>query len=206
MHTLRRNLDSLFLPNTTSVVFIRHAESLANLAGAVAGWTDARVTEYGRKQAAALYEGLHLHLPRFNQIYSSDLSRSIETLKYSTLWCWPYKTDERLRELYFGEEEGEHFDSLTDEEKAIYNDINFVARKGEGWLMVRKRVHQFLKENATSPGVYLCYAHGGLMCSLTYEFGLKDMLPNCSAAGFSLDNGVPSQLLFTWKFPELLSQ
>jgi probable phosphoglycerate mutase len=190
----------------TAVVLVRHAESLANLAGAIAGWTDVRLTEYGRKQAASLYEGLQPHLPRFKQIYSSDLKRCTETLAYSTVWSWPYKTDERLREMYFGEEEGEHFDSLPDAKKAGYNDMNYVAPGGEGWLMVRRRSQQFFRERLEESGVYLCYTHGGLMCTLTYDLGIKDVLPNCSVVALSMEEGRPTNLLFAWECPEILSQ
>jgi broad specificity phosphatase PhoE len=144
MLELSRSLNGLFRPNLTTVVLVRHAESLANLAGAIAGWTDVRLTEYGRKQAASLYEGLHPHLPRFKQIYSSDAK------------------------------------------KAGYNDMNYVAPGGEGWLMVRRRSQQFFSENLKESGVYLCYTHGGLMCTLTYDLGIKDVLPNCSIVALSL--------------------
>mmetsp|Transcript_4802 Transcript_4802/g.8959 ORF Transcript_4802/g.8959 Transcript_4802/m.8959 type:complete len:225 (+) Transcript_4802:170-844(+) len=206
MQALSRSINALFVPNTTSVVLVRHGESLANLAGVITGWSDVKLTEYGRKQAAALHEGLHMHLPRFSHIYSSDLQRCKETLAYSTLWAWPYTTDERLREMHFGDEEGEHFDSMPEDRKAQFNQMTYVAPNGEGWLMVRRRVHAFFKEKMKEPGVYICYTHGGLMCSLTYELGLKEVVSNCSVVGLQLDNGVPSKMEFKWEFPELLSQ
>jgi broad specificity phosphatase PhoE len=207
MEVLSTNLSKLIQGGRGSrVVLIRHGESVVNLAGVVAGWMDSKLTDLGRRQAHMLYAGLHPHLPMVKAVYSSDLKRAMDTMKYATLWTTPYTIDERLRENYFGDHENEHFDSWTQEMKDDLNSINYAAPNGESWVQTRERAMNFLKENIKEDGVHLCFTHGGLMCSLTYEFGIKDILPNCSAVAFTLEDGKLKGLEFSWLFPELITQ
>lgn len=207
MEVLSSNLTKLFTSGGGSkVILIRHGESVVNLAGVVAGWMDSKLTDLGKRQAHMLYAGLHPHLPKINAVYASDLKRAVETMKYATLWTTPYTLDERLRENYFGDHENEHFDTWPQELKDSLNSMGYVAPNGESWLQTRERALHFMKESFKNEGVYLCFTHGGLMCSLSYEFGIKDILPNCSVIALKLEDGKPKDLEFSWVFPELITQ
>lgn len=203
MASLAKHISSLLSQPSASVVFIRHGESLGNLAGTLTGWTDVRLTEYGRRQANYLYSEIHQFVPAFKGIFASDLDRAVETLKYATVWVAPYQTDERLREIYLGKDEGEHYDSMSPERQAVFNEMEYHAPEGESWPMVQRRARAFLREKCAAQGVYLVFAHGGLICTLTYPFGDKEVLTSCSAVGFGLRDGEIADMKFRWTCPEI---
>ena len=59
------------------VFFVRHGQSIANLQKIYAGQSDVPLTEKGREEAAAIAP--ILASISFDRVYSSDLSRAIET-------------------------------------------------------------------------------------------------------------------------------
>lgn len=202
-----QNLPKLISELTgTSVVMFRHGESLGNLAGTLTGWTDVRLTEYGRRQANFLYSQLHTVYGSVKAIYASDLARAVETTRYATLWTEPFQTDERLREIFLGKHEGEHYDSMTPEQQAIFNEMTYQAPEGESWTMVQSRAKQFIRERCTEQGVYLVFCHGGLICTLTHPFGDKELLSGCSAVGFTVKAGELTDMKFRWTCPEIATR
>jgi hypothetical protein len=66
---------------------------------------------------------------------------------------------------------------------------------------VRKRVGEFYK--GLDIGTYLLFSHGGVICTQTYDFGEKDVTPNCSAVGLTLNPQTKKveKLNFVWRFP-----
>jgi hypothetical protein len=58
------------------------------------------------------------------------------------------------------------------------NNINYQAPNGENWLQAKERAMDYIK--TINNGHHLIYTHGGLMCSLFYNLGLKYVVPNCS--------------------------
>ncbi len=97
---------------TTTLLLVRHGQSLGNLAETFLGHTDLGLTALGERQAAALAErlaGTHL-----DAVYSSDLSRAMNTVlptaKRHGLAVIP---DERLREIFAGAWEGVSFDEIA---------------------------------------------------------------------------------------------
>lgn len=203
MNTLRQELHKLFVKTGTFALMVRHAESLANLGGTLAGWSDAKLTDYGKRQAHYLYHGLHDFYPRVNGIYSSDLIRCVATTQLATLHSWSFSTDERLRECYFGDHEGEHFDTLGDELKLNINSPEYISPNGESWEQVNRRAEDFLREKGTQQGVYMCVSHGGTICRLSYFLGFTDALPNGGVLALRLVEGKPRELEFVWKMPEV---
>lgn len=85
----------------TRIYLIRHAQSEGNLYRRILGWYDGHVTSFGRAQIAAL-ENRFSEIP-VDAVYSSDLSRALETAQAVTL---PKKLDVRpesaLREIHLG--------------------------------------------------------------------------------------------------------
>jgi Fructose-2,6-bisphosphatase len=114
--------------------------------------------------------------------------------------------DPRLRERNYGKDEGVHYDSLKKEEKQKFEDFNYKPEGGESWVDVQKRTHLFFQSLKT-PGNYLAFTCGGLICANTFDLGLVDVIPNCSCVALELDaNSKPSKILFEWELPEIQEQ
>eukprot|EP01017_Pseudomicrothorax_dubius_P027230 TRINITY_DN3110_c0_g1_i4.p1 TRINITY_DN3110_c0_g1~~TRINITY_DN3110_c0_g1_i4.p1 ORF type:complete len:222 (-),score=29.19 TRINITY_DN3110_c0_g1_i4:172-837(-) len=207
MDQLAKHISKVFARGAgKNVILFRHAESLGNYSGTIIGWTDCKLTINGRKQAHSLYPSLRDYIPKFNGIYSSDLIRAFDTANISLGFNHTneIKHDKRLRELHFGDEEGRHYDSLPETEKEIINAFTYAPKNGETWPNVRTRCLEFF-QTLRSPGNYLVYTHGGLICTLTHSLGLKDCISHCSAVGLELDDkSEPKEILFYWVYPEEL--
>lgn len=61
------------------LVLTRHGESEWNLAGKWTGWTDVSITEKGAADARKM--GELLHDINFDQVYTSELKRTVETME-----------------------------------------------------------------------------------------------------------------------------
>ena len=205
MEILRQNISKLINSSSRNILLIRSGENVSNLAGTLAGWTDCKLSEYGKKQANLLYEGLYDFLPKFKGIYCSDLQRAKDSLNFATLHSINYNEDERLREIYFGDHEGEHFDSMPEELKNNINSMDYHAPNGENWVKVNRRAYNFLNEKCRDKGCFLIVTHGGLICSITHPLGITNVLPNASIAGITLTND-STLLQFTWNCPEILNK
>ena len=75
---------------------------------------------------------------------------------------------------------------------------------------MRERMLDFIQDKAVHPGNYLCFGHGGALCSLTYELGLDVVIPPGSVVGLRYDSESSEQMLnldFVWEHPKMdLSQ
>lgn len=85
---------------------VRHGETDENKQGIVQGWLDTKINELGIQQAKLAAD---LFNEPIEAIISSDLSRCAESAaffraKYPTL---PYSEDQRIRERFFGEIQGQ---------------------------------------------------------------------------------------------------
>ena len=96
----------------TTILLIRHGESLANIQGIFAGNLDAPLSELGQKQAAAA--GDYLRGTRIDAAYASDLIRAADTARIIVGGRGiEVRTDPRLREIRPGEWEGVKYDDLV---------------------------------------------------------------------------------------------
>ena len=107
---------------------VRNAESQGNLAGTITGWMDVQLSDFGRKQAFLLNQVYEEHASSFDKVHSSDLKRSIDTSFYAL--AFPSEEDliirsHLLRELNFGENEGLHYDNLSETEKQRFSSPEF---------------------------------------------------------------------------------
>lgn len=129
------------------VFIVRHGETDYNLSGRWQGHLDIPLNKLGREQAHRVAEAL---APRGLQaVYSSDLSRALETAQIIAARCGLHqvRTDKRLRELNCGV-----FQGLTRSEIAAtypleqthwdHND-DYVIPNGESRLQVQARVYDF---------------------------------------------------------------
>ena len=97
----------------TTVIFVRHGQSTANLEHVFAGHTDAPLTELGKKQAQNTANFLKDY--PICAIYSSDLMRSMQTAEPTgKLHNLPVIPDRELREIYAGEWEGRSYEELME--------------------------------------------------------------------------------------------
>jgi len=106
--------ESLKTKDKIMVYLFRHAQSMGNHAGSIVGWTDTKLSVKGREDANKLYKGLHSNLKNFTHYHCSDLSRCRDTFDICTglAGVTPVHS-QNLRELFFGDQEGAHFDSMT---------------------------------------------------------------------------------------------
>ena len=85
----------------TTLYLVRHGESLGNLRGFFLGHTDWGLSPRGEEQARTLAEAL-ADLP-FSAVYSSDLSRAVQTVRpAAAAHRLPVLRERDLREIYAG--------------------------------------------------------------------------------------------------------
>lgn len=101
------------MPNETAfpvVVMLRHAQSEWNAEGRFTGWADPALTPLGRAEAASAAARLAARGFRFDQAYSSRLTRARETavrvLQDSGNGAVPLVEDWRLNERHYGDLQG----------------------------------------------------------------------------------------------------
>ena len=205
--SLRTFLKNEFI-SSRRLVLVRSAESQGSLAGTISGWTNVKLTDYGRRQAFQMNQVFEEHKDSFDEIHGSDLQRCIDTAFYTM--GFPSQEDflrqsRNLREMNFGDNEGLHFDSLSREEKQEYSDLNYRAPNGESWIEVKQRMEQHF---ASLPvGNHLIFTHGGPITTLLLSYGVTTMPNNCSWFGVTLDDtdlsdGSVKSLEFEWHFPK----
>lgn len=89
---------------------------------------------------------------------------------------------------------------MSQEEKDIFDNIDYQAPNGESWEDVKKRTIDFFKEREN--GVSQVFTHGGLICAYTYDLGQRDMITHSSVLGLEIaDDGEAKKLLFNWEYP-----
>ena len=153
---------------------VRHGETEWNLQGRIQGHTDVPLCELGRKKIQALRT--RLAGLSFSAVYSSDLSRTVETAQIlADNTKASVQVDSDLREFSYGEWEG-----LTDEEilardpeafaqRFSQREVDFAAPGGESALQLLRRVRRFYRKAASMHGPdenLLVTAHGGSVRAL----------------------------------------
>jgi broad specificity phosphatase PhoE len=185
------------------LIFVRSCENMGSLSGCLTGWLDAKLSEYGRKQAKylSIEYFANFNSKQFSNFYVSDLVRAKETAEM----CMGYDTDinyqilPELREINFGDKEGYFYDGLPKEEKEKLNKINNKFSSGESWLDVKYRCIKFLStmsyldEKTPSDkknNVDLLFTHGGFITSFLYTKSIKSLPPNGSVIIVSLSENL----------------
>lgn len=98
----------------TTMIFIRHGQSQANLECIFTGHSNVPLTDLGLRQAENTARFLEQY--PIEKIYSSDLLRSMQTAEPTAkLFGLPIIPDRELREIFAGEWEGKRFDALLEE-------------------------------------------------------------------------------------------
>ena len=150
---------------------IRHGESEANLAFCYAGQSDTKLTEKGREQAAKIRPVLSSI--SFDRVYSSDLSRAVDTQEIAIPGVEGIQTP-LLREFDVGTLVGRDYVSF---EKTAMETItkkrDYTEYGGESADMVCDRLKKFLSQLEENPCENVAaFAHNGvLICMLRNVIG-----------------------------------
>lgn len=140
----------------TRFILVRHGLSVANVKKIFAGQTDVKLTEIGYKQADCVCKYIYDNF-KVDEIYSSDLSRCVETITpLAKALKMEIKTDKGLRETCVGLWEGktrEEIKELFPESYKIFLEnvtrVNFEG--GDNYATTQKRmvstIDKIAKEN-----------------------------------------------------------
>ena len=136
---------------------VRHGQTVWNAASKLAGSTDVELTDLGREQASSLRA--RLGSMDFDHVWSSDLKRAVHTAQLA--YGKPVQ-DRRLREMNFGDLEGEPWRELAPEyREPLTNFVDFAAPGGESLVELGARLRSFA--DSLEPGRHLVFTHGGVI-------------------------------------------
>ena len=123
----------------TKIIYFVHGTTTDNAEKLCSGWKEAMLNDLGKKQAEDLGNVIKEKNIEFDEIFTSDLKRAIESSKLA----FPDKEkiiDNRLRECNYGDLDGKHKSIV------IYEDhINEEFPNGESLKDVEKRVKEFVE-------------------------------------------------------------
>lgn len=153
------------------LLLVRHGQTDWNLTRHFQGQSDVPLNETGIHQAEQVAK--RLSSKKIDSIYSSDLSRAVETTRICRSGFQPdipTQSDIRLREVNFGDWEGltyneikeKYPDSLATWERDVYSSS---PPNGETLEELAKRVQSFLDDliRKHNDQTVLIVAHGGVL-------------------------------------------
>jgi len=177
------------------VTLVRHAEP--SVVGVCYGSLDVPLSDRGREQAARLADDLRGE--RFDAVVSSPRARAVET---AAALGFPVQTDDRLRELDFGEFEGRTYEELERNEPDVYRvwmetptQVRFPG--GESYGDLRARATVALQELRAQHESLLVVTHGGVI-----RAALASWLELPDHAIFRLDQRYCGRTVVDWLGPE----
>jgi probable phosphoglycerate mutase len=172
-------------PKTTLLV-IRHGETLWNAEQRYQGHGDSPLTETGRNQAKAL--GLRMKAFQFDSLISSDLGRAQKTAAIIAGYTGHrVETDRRIRERNYGVLEGLTVPEIKAQHSEILNrldqnDPDYVIPMGESHRQHYGRNAAFIDDlpNQKAGTSIALVVHGGVLDSIfRYVSGLPLDRPRC---------------------------
>lgn len=125
------------------LIFVRHGESTSNKVGRVTGIENAKLTQKGRRQAAAT--GRKLKRTQIDIIYSSPLIRALDTAKQIAKFHKGVKIviKENLKERHHGVWEGKKIANIPEWGKRY--ELGFKPGGGESVEQIYARIKPFIK-------------------------------------------------------------
>ncbi len=189
----------------TTLLLIRHGESMANTEKRFAGHLDAPLSATGQAQAAITAEYIRSHYT-VDAVYASDLLRAFDTGKaVADRLGLPITPDTALREIFAGDWEGATFDDLQQHFPASYgvwlSDIgNAVCDHGESVAQLQQRfiaaLHRIAEKHdgktvvvathATPIRTMQCHCEGKLLS----DMHRVPWVTNASVTAVEYENGV----------------
>ena len=187
---------------TTRVLLIRHGQSEGNAAGRFGGHTATPLSARGRRQAEATAQTLSSE--NITAIYSSDLSRAVETaMPLARLTGLDVEQSDAFRERGVGVMEGLTFEEAAARHPAqyaalIHRDFEHVLLGGESYRQTLDRASRQLDQaiEQHQGGRIALFSHTGTICILALHLmGALDApklrpvwiaTANCGIARFEL--------------------
>ena len=146
---------------------VRHGQTTANLTKIYSGQSDVMLTEKGIAQAKALQPVLAGM--NFDRVYSSDLTRAIDTQRYAL----PGREGERtalLREIDVGRAVGYPWGQVPDAPEGWSSERDpdpYVKVGGESYAQMDARVRKFMEQLEADPcDSAIAFVHNGVIGSL----------------------------------------
>jgi probable phosphoglycerate mutase len=170
----------------TTLLAIRHGETVWNAEKRYQGYKDSPLTETGRRQATAL--GRRLKGIRFDNLISSDRGRAQETASIvADFTGHPVEIDSRLRERNYGVLEGLTLNEIKTRHADVLNQLDnnnpdYIIPEGENHWQHYRRLVGFMEEVLTNRrgAIIAVVAHGGVLDSIfRYVAGLPLDQPRC---------------------------
>lgn len=188
----------------TKFIVVRHGNSVSNIDKTFTGHIDAPLSEVGLEQAARVSKYIFENY-QIDKIYSSDLSRAVNTVKpFAEKVDIEIIKEKDLREIYGGKWEGVKFASLPElfaEDFKVWQESPGLARPtgGESYREAQERVVQVFNRIAEgNPNKTVVVAtHGGLIRALecyALSVPLEEMskvpfVVNASVSEYEINNG-----------------
>jgi probable phosphoglycerate mutase len=147
------------------IYLVRHGQTDWNKLKKLQGQTDIPLNEVGKQEALSVANSLN-NIP-LEQIISSDLSRAVETAKIiNQNFKLPLLTDNRLREVNYGDLEGKERETLS---PAVWETFQNTPEKlnAEKLSDVYHRIKSFFDEVDLSKNT-LIVTHGGALRLIMY--------------------------------------
>lgn len=184
----------------TTLLFIRHGETDANVSGQLEGVTDKPLNDTGQAQAQALASHLRAEAQPIRAIYSSSLTRARQTAAAlsAALDNLPVQVDPNLSEYHMGEWEGLTFEELRDEKRLwerMALDPHFAPPGGESAMAFGMRLlHAVNGIVARHPGQTVAvFSHGGALATVLALLLSKD---GNRWQGYQIDNCGLTEVVF----------
>ena len=159
------------------IYLLRHAQSVANTKGVLAGQDDSvELSKVGFKQAESLVS--YLSAIKFSKVYSSPLTRCIQTIapfmeKNSKI---DFQIDNRVIEMNYGKWSGRKLAVLSKDTKwksVQNNPAGFTFPQGESFKSMRRRIDLALTNLKKEKGPILVVTHGDIIkMAITSSLGL----------------------------------
>lgn len=159
------------------IYLLRHAQSVANTKGILAGQDDSvELSKVGFKQAESLVS--YLSAIKFSKVYSSPLTRCIQTIapfmeKNSKI---DFQIDNRVIEMNYGKWSGQKLAVLSKDPKwksVQNNPAGFTFPQGESFKSMRRRIDLALTNLKKEKGPILVVTHGDIIkMAITSSLGL----------------------------------
>jgi alpha-ribazole phosphatase len=149
----------------TRLILVRHCEPEPGAAGRCYGSLDFGLSDQGRDAAAAL--GLAFGSVRLDGVVASPRRRTVETAEPIARHAGVHlTTDDRLRELDFGELEGLTYEEVERSRPELFRrwmeaptEVEFPG--GESYARLAARVAAAVEELVAAGGTHAVVAHGG---------------------------------------------
>ncbi|NHJ40617.1 MAG: histidine phosphatase family protein [Asgard group archaeon] len=195
------------------VILARHGESEANRLGIIQGHSDYPLSDLGFKQAKELAEWLSINQKNLDGIYSSDLTRAVDTaiIIAKELGNKDIIFDHRLREFNLGLFQDRETASLTQKEQDYLDSFleNTFEKipNGESFEEMKTRVREAFFEiiaKHEKTDTILIIGHGGTLyqiIALILKFNLdlkKEWFGNCQRTEIVLNHKTNKWSLITF--------